>query len=59
MEVPGLEVELELQLLVYATGTGTLDLSCICDLCHSLLQCWILNPLREARDSTCVLMETM
>ena len=24
--------------------------SCICDLCHSLWQLWVLNPLNEAKD---------
>jgi len=43
-------VELELQLLG--------DLSRICDLYHSLWQPWILNPLSEARDQTCILMDT-
>ena len=28
------------------------DPSCICDLHHSSQQCWILNPLSEARDGT-------
>ena len=32
------------------------DLSCICDLQHSSRQCWIFNPLSEARDSTHNLM---
>ena len=35
---------------VYVTDTATLDPSCICDLCCSLQQYWILNPLNEARD---------
>ena len=30
----------------------------ICDLHHSSQQCWILNPLRETRDWTCILMST-
>ena len=34
------------------------DPSPICDLCHSLWQRWILNPLSEARDGTCILMDT-
>ena len=46
----GIRAAPELQLQVYATATATLDLSCICNLCHSLWQCWILNPLSEARD---------
>ena len=33
------------------------DLSCICDLHHSLWQCRILNPLSDARDQTCILMD--
>ena len=52
MEVPRLGVKSELQLLAYATATATADPSCICDLYHSLRQCWILNPLSEARDWT-------
>ena len=50
MEVSVLGVEPELQLLVYTTATVTLDASGICDLCHSLKQCQILNPLSKARD---------
>jgi len=50
MEVPGLGVELDLQLLAYITATPTPDPSRICDLRHSLQQCWILNELSEARD---------
>ena len=62
-------VKSELQLPAYPTewcrnsvsyrNPGMQDLSCICDLCCSLQQCWILNPLRKARDRTCILMETM
>ena len=33
-----------------------LDLSHICNLCHHSGQCWILNPLSESRDWTCILM---
>ena len=40
-------------------ATAILDLSHICDLCHSLRQCWIFNPLSEARDWTWILMDTM
>ena len=58
MEVPGLGVELELQLLAYTTATATLNPGRICDLHCSLWQCWILNPLSEARDQTQVLMCT-
>ena len=34
-----------------------LDLRCICDLHHSSQQCQILNPLSEARDWNCILMD--
>ena len=50
MEVPSLGVESEPRLPAYATATATPDPSLICDLRHSLQQCWILNPLSEARD---------
>ena len=36
----------------YATAMATVDLSHICDLCCSLWQCWILNPLSKARNWT-------
>ena len=50
MGVPRKGVKSELQLPVTATATATQDPSCICDLQHSSQQCWILNPLTEARD---------
>ena len=58
MEVPRLVVELELQLLAFTPATAMWDLSCVFDLHHSSGQCRILNPLIEARDQTCVLMDT-
>lgn len=58
MEVPRLAIKSELQLPAYATATAMLDLSCVCDLHHSLWQCWILNSLSEARDPTCILVDT-
>ena len=58
MEVPRLGVEWELQLPVYTTATAMPDLSGICNLHHSSQQCQILNPPNEARDRTCVLMDT-
>ena len=58
MEVSGLKVELELQLQAYATITATLDLSHIYNLCHSLKQRQILNPLSKARNQTCIFMDT-
>ena len=50
MEVPRLGVESELQLLAYTTAMP--DPSHICNL-HQ-----ILNPLRDARDQTQILMDT-
>ena len=41
----------------YTTVTATSDLSHIC--ACPLWQCQILNPLSEAKDRTCVFMETM
>ena len=58
MEALRLGVESELQLPTYTTATATQDLSHICDLHHSTRQCQIFNPLSEARDRTCVLMDT-
>ena len=56
VEVPRLGVESELQLRAYTTATATPDLSRVCNLHHSSQQLWILNPLRKARDQTCILM---
>ena len=58
MEIPRLGVKSELQLLVYVKAIAMPDLSCICDLHYSSLQRQILNPLSEARDQTCILMDT-
>ena len=58
MEVPRLGVKLELQLLAYTTATATWDPSHICNLYHSSRQRQILNPLSEARDRTCIVMDT-
>ena len=58
MEVSRLGVESQLQMLAYATATARPDLSCLCDLHHSLRQCWILKPLSKARDQTHILMDT-
>ena len=58
MEVPRLGAESELQLPTYATATAMQDPSRVCDLYHFSRQHWILNPLSEARDQTCVLMDT-
>ena len=58
MEVPWLGIQSELQLPAYATATAVQDPSCICYLHHSSQQCWLLNPLRKARDQIPVLMDT-
>ena len=42
--------------LRYATATAMRDPSCDCDLQRSSQQCWILNPLSEAKGRTCVLI---
>ena len=58
MEVPKLGVELELQPTAYTAATATQDLSPVCAVHHSSQQCQILNPLRRARDETCILMDS-
>jgi len=60
MEVPRPGVESELRPLAYTivTATSDPDPSLVCNLHHSSQQRWILNPLSEARDQTCVLMDT-
>ena len=59
MEVPRRGVESELQLPGYTTATATWDLSHVFGLRCSLWQCQILNPVREARDQTHILKETV
>ena len=58
MEVLRLGVESELQPLAYSIVTAMPDSSLICDLHCCLQQHWIFNPPREARDRTCILMDT-
>ena len=58
MEVLGLGVILELQLPIYAVAMAIQYRSCIYDLHYSLQQCWVLKSLSEARNQTCILMET-
>ena len=57
MEVPRLGVKEELQLQAYTTAIAMSDPSHICELHHGSLQCGILNPLRESRDGTHILMD--
>ena len=59
LEVPRLGAEFELQLPAYTTATATWDPSHVCNLHHSSQQRWILNPMNEARDQTCVIMDTI
>ena len=58
MEVPRPGVESELHLPAYTTATTSRDPSHDCDLHHSSWQCWISDPLNEARDPTHILMDT-
>ena len=58
MEILLLGVKLELQLPACTTAMATPDLSLICNLCYSLQQCWILNPLSKANNQTCILIVT-
>ena len=58
MEVPGAGAELEGQQQAAVTAVATPDLSCVCDLHYSSRQYQILSPWSEARDRTCVLMDT-
>ena len=58
MEAPRLGVQSELQPLVYTTATATSDPTNVCDLHHSSWQHWILNPLSEAKDRTCILTDS-
>ena len=58
MELPRLGVDLDLQLPPYTTATARPDLNRTCNLCWSLQQCQILNPLSEAMVWTHILMDT-
>ena len=55
MKIPRLGVDWELP---YIPATTIPDPSHVCDLHHSSWQRWLLNPLSEARDRTCILMDT-
>ena len=59
MVVPRLGLELELQLVAYATATVTPNPSLTCNLHQRWQQCQTLNPLSEARDRTCLLVDTV
>ena len=57
MKAPRLGVELELQPPAYTTATATWEPSHVFNLHYSSWQLWILNPLSEARDWTCIFMD--
>ena len=59
MEVPKARGQTGTAVRAYTTATATPDTSHICNLHCSLRQRWILNPLTQARDRTCILTETM
>ena len=48
---------MELQWQAYTTATAMWDPNHVCDLHHSSQQCWIVNPMSEARDGTRILMD--
>ena len=54
----GRHLRLGVELDLWLPATATQDLSCLCDLHHSSQQCWIFNPLSEARDLTHILVVT-
>ena len=56
-EVPRLWVQWELELLAYTKATSKSDASHVCELHHNSWQHWILNPLKEGRNWTCILMD--
>ena len=58
MQVPRLGLKLELQLPAYTTAIATWDPSLVCNLYCSSRERQIPNPLREASDRTCNLMDT-
>ena len=47
----------QIQLPAHARATAIQDPSHVCNLHHSSRQCWILNPLSEARDQTQILVD--
>ena len=57
MEVARLGVKSKLQLPAHTTATATQDPSHVCDLHLSSDQRQVLNPLSEATDLTCGLMD--
>ena len=58
VEVSRQGVKWELQLPTYTSAIAMRDPSHVCDPHHSSQQCRIFDPMSEARDQTCVLMDT-
>ena len=58
VEVPRIAVNRAVAAGLHHSRIATLDRSHGCDLHHSSWQCWILDPLSEARDQTRVLTDT-
>ena len=59
MEAPRLGVESAVAAGLYHSHSNEgSEPDRICNLHHNSQQHWILNPLSEARDRTCVLMDT-
>ena len=58
MEIPGLGVKSQSKVLAYTTAIAMRDVIRICDLCLSMQQHWILNPLSKAGAQSHILMET-
>ena len=58
MEVSRIGGESELQVMATAIATASLDLSCVLQLTQYLEANWVLNPLSEARDQSCILTDT-
>ena len=58
VEIPRLGVESELQLPGYTTAIAMQDPSHIFNLYHSSWQCWLPDPMTEARNWTHILMDS-
>ena len=58
MDVPRLRVDLGRVPLALTPAHAMQDPSCVCGLHHGSWQRWILNPLSDARDQICILMDT-
>ena len=57
LKFPDGGVKSELQLLAYTTATAMWDPNHVCNLHRGSQHHCILNPLSEAKDQTCILMD--